>query len=258
MIHRIAVMSPLHNQGASVAASLLAQALTFTNKTCMLLFTQFDSLLPSYFGIEASNDPTRSVMQIVRLIDNGAIKDSDIIDYTYSLAKNLHMLNVADKSLSDRDRTQVISHVYNRSATNCVVVDNSDDLNTNFSRELLDESDQVFIVVQPTVKAFQRMKLWLQSPQLKDRQDVYIIITFYREEIFAVREMAKYIGLPANRVCKLHYNPWIGKMCFKGALQTVLPLAKDIDPRVANLKNDIEEWQQCVDGTIIMQSKKGF
>lgn len=79
MAHKILVMSPLHNMGSTVAASLLAQGLTYSSKTCTLLFTQPESLLPSYFGIQDVNDPTRSVMQIVRLIDNGAIADKDIL-----------------------------------------------------------------------------------------------------------------------------------------------------------------------------------
>lgn len=258
MAHRILVMSPLHNMGATVAASMLSQCLTFTNKTVTMLFTQAESLLPSYFGIDQVTDPTRSVMQIVRLIDNGAISDKDILDYTYNLAKNLHLLNVADRSLTEKDRVQVISHVYNRAATNVVVVDNSDDLETNFSRTLIEESDTIFIVVQPTVKAFQRLKLWVQSPQLKGNPNIYIIVNSYDEIVFSVRDMAKYIGFAANRVCKLHYNGWISKCCFTGTLHTILPLAREMDPRVANLKNDIEELQQCVDGAIIMQSKKGF
>ncbi|MCM1215112.1 MAG: hypothetical protein NC548_11400 [Lachnospiraceae bacterium] len=258
MAHKVLLMSPLHNMGSTVASALLAQGLTFSNKTVTLLFTQAESLLPSYFGIQSAADPTRSVMQIVKLIDNGAISDKDILDYTYSLAKNCSLLNVADKSLTDKDRTQVVTHVYNRSATNIVVVDNSDDLETNFSRTLIEESDTIFIVIQPTAKCFQRLKLWVQNPILKDNPNVYVIVNCYNEVIFAARNMAKHIGFPANRVCKIHYNPWIAKCCFSGTLQTVLPLAKDLDPRVANLSNDIKELQQCIDGAIIMQSKKGF
>lgn len=258
MAHKILVMSPLHNMGSTVAASLLAQGLTYSSKTCTLLFTQPESLLPSYFGIQDVNDPTRSVMQIVRLIDNGAIADKDILDYTYSLAKNLYLLNVSDRTLTDKDRAQVIHHVYNRSATNCVVIDNSDDLDTQFSKELLEESDQVFLVVQPTVKAFQRLKLWLQSDNLKDNPNVYVLVNMYNEKIFAMRNMAKFIGMPANRVCKIHYNPWISKCCFNGQLHTILPLAKETDARVANLQNDIDELQMSVDGTIVMLSRKGF
>ena len=258
MAHKILVMSPLHNMGSTVVSSLLAQGLTFTNKTVTLLFTQAESLLPSYFGITDVQDPTRSVMQIVKLIDNGAISDKDILDYTFQLSKNCNLLNVADKSLTDKDRTQVVSHVYNRSSTTCVVVDNSDDLETNFSRTLIEESDSIFIVIQPTQKCFQRLKLWMQNPILKDNPNVYVIVNFYNEVIFAARNMAKAIGFPANRVCKLHYNPWIGKCCFTGELATVLPQARETDVRVANLQNDIKELQQCVDGAIIMQSKKGF
>lgn len=258
MAHKILVMSPLHNLGATVSASLLSQAITFSSRTCTLLFTQADSLLPSYFGIQEVNDPTRSIMQVVKLIDSGAIKDQDILDYAFPLTKNLHLVNVVEKSLTQRDRIQVISHIYNRSATDCVVIDNSDDLSTSFSKSLIQDSDQIFIVVQPTVKSLARMKLWLQDPLLENYPELFIIVNEYNERIFSMRELAKYMGLPANRVCKLHYNPYIGMCCFKGALQTVLPLSKELDPRVVNLKNDIEELQQCVGSSMLVRSKKGF
>lgn len=258
MAHKILVMSPLHNLGATVSASLLSQAITFSSRTCTLLFTQADSLLPSYFGIQEVNDPTRSIMQVVKLIDSGAIKDQDILDYAFPLTKNLHLVNVVEKSLTQRDRIQVISHIYNRSATDCVVIDNSDDLSTSFSKSLIQDSDQIFIVVQPTVKSLARMKLWLQDPLLENYPELFIIVNEYNERIFSMRELAKYMGLPANRVCKIHYNPYIGMCCFKGALQTVLPLSKELDPRVVNLKNDIEELQQCVGSSMLVRSKKGF
>ena len=180
MSHRILIMSPLHNMGATVVSTLLTQAATFDNKTATLIFTQPNSNLPDYLGIEDINDPTRSIMQIVRLVDNGAISDEDILDYAHQFSKNAYLLNVADPSLSGRDRDQVVTH------------------------------------------------------------------------------LAKVMQIPANRLCKVHYNPWITKCCNTRTLGTVVPTARQLDPRVAALNCDFNELMQCINGDMVFKVKKGI
>lgn len=251
-------MSPLHNMGSSVVSAFIAQGLTFSNKTSTLLFNEPESLLPNYLGIDNTEDPTRSIMQIVKLIDNGSIADKDILDYCYTISKNANLLNLADKSLSPKDRLQVVQHVYNRVPTNVVICDNSADIDDKASKTLIDESDMVFIVIEPSIKSAQRLKLWLQHPNFANQHNVYVIVNQYNEVINSLRDFAKYLGLPANRVCKIHYNPWIPKCCFNGGLGTILPLSREYDARVANLKNDIDEICQCVESNILLTTRKVF
>lgn len=258
MAHKILVMSPLHNMGSTVVAEMLAQGLTFDSKSTTLLFTQSASHLPQYINIENINDPTRSIMQIVKLIDNGAIEDKDILDYAYTYTKNSWLVNVADPSLTGHDREQVVTHIYDRVPTDVVVCDNSEDIDSPLTQTLLDNSDMLFIVIDMSKKSRERLKLWLESPQLKDFNNIYIVVNRYDEVVYSVRNFAKSIVMPANRVCKLHYNPWIQKCCLNSQLHTILPLARELDPRVANLNNDISEMTQCVNGTMIMKIKKGF
>lgn len=258
MAHKVMVMSPLHNLGASVVTALVAQGLTFDNKKTMTLFTQTNSILPNYLGIEGIDDPTRSVMQIVRLIDNGSINDDDILDYAHQYSKNAYLLNVADPSLEGQDRIQVVSHVYQRTTADVCIIDNSEDIVSETSADLLEISDMLFIVIDMSVKAANHLKAWLESPVLKNNRNVYVIVNNYNEVIASVRDFAKYLGLPANRVCKIHYNPWITKCTRTNTLPTVLPLAREYDPRVCNLSNDIKEITQCINSSIVMKVKKGF
>lgn len=255
---KVCVMSPLHNLGSTVVSEMIAQGLTFDNKTTTLLFTQPNSLLPGYINIGTTQDPTRSIMQIVKLIDNGAIEDSDILDYAYSYTKNSWLLNVADPSLVGRDREQVISHVYQRVPTDVVVCDNSEDINSSLTQKLLAESDMIFIVIDMSKKCKDRLEAWMESPYLKGNPNVYIIVNKYDEVVSSVRNFARSIKMPANRVCKLHYNPWIMKCTGNGELHTILPFARALDPRVANLNNDICEITQCVNGAMVIRMKKGL
>lgn len=256
MALKIMVMSPLHNLGTSVVSTMLAQGVTFNNKTSTLLYTRDDTSLPKYLGIEGLSDPTRSVMQIVKLIDNGAIQDKDILDYTYKYATNAYLLNTSDKSISDKDKQQVLTHVYTRTPSDVVVLDNSEDIISPITKSMIELSDVVFIVVQPGNKSFERLKVWLTYTSLKDKENVYVIVNNYNEVIFSARDMAKFIGLPACRVGKLHYNPWITKCCINGKLQTILPLAMDLDARVSNLSSDIKAFNACINSEMFMSTRR--
>ncbi len=256
--HKILVMSPLHNLGATVTSEIIAQGITFDNKTSTLIFTQSDSLMPRYLGIENVNDPTRSIMQIVKLIDNGAIEDKDILDYAHSYAQNSWLMNVADPSLDIKDREQVVSHVYNRVKTDICVCDNSEDIDSPLTQSLLEQSDMLFLVVDMSIKCTEHLMAWLESPILKNFPHVYVIVNRYDEVFMAVRNYARSIKMPANRVCKIHYNPWIQKSSLRYQLHTVLPLARELDPRVANLNADVNEIIQCINGDMVIKIRKGF
>lgn len=258
MAHKILVMSPLHNMGSTVVSLMLAQGLTYNSKSTTLLFTQPASYLPQYVDIDNINDPTRSIMQVVKLIENGAIEDKDILDYAFQYVKNSYMVNVADPSLTDLDREHVVSHIYGRVDTDVVICDNSEDITSPLTQTLLDDSDMLFIVVDMSKKSRERLKLWLECPQLKDFKDIYIVVNNYDEAVSSMRNYAKMLSMPANRVCKLHYNPWITKCTNISKLHTILPLARELDPRVANLNNDILEMTQCVNGAMVMKIKKGI
>lgn len=255
MSFKVLVMSPLHQSGASCVATLLAQSVTYDNKTSTLVYTSPSSNVPDYLGIKSIDDPTRSIMQVVRLIDNNALKDSDILDYTVQFAKNVHMLSLGDSMLPERDVVQIVQHVYNRIPTDICVVDNSDDIDSPVTERLLEHADCVFIVINPNQKDFAHMKYWLTETRLRDVEDVYIVLNNYDPVIGAVRTLSKQLGLAANKVCTMHYNPWIRRCCLVHALHDIVPRVKGMDDRVINLQSDLIEFSQVINSTIFKNAK---
>ena len=259
MAHKILVLSPLHNIGTTSVAALINQGLTFDNKESTIMFTRNDSVLPQYLGIQSVQDPTRSIMQIVRLIDNGALEDQDILDYAYVYAKNSYMMNVADPSLTERDKSQILDHIYSRIPTDVIVCDNSEPVESDMTARLIEACDMIFIVVNTYVKCKEFLNLWMQMPIFKqNKSKVFLVVNQYDETVSALRNIARIYNFPANRVCKIHYNPWISKCCMSGQLHTILPLARELDPRVANLNTDINELIMCINSSMFMNSKKGL
>lgn len=260
MATRILVMSPLHNLGQTVCSIMFAQGATYEGKVSMLLATNPDTPIKNYMGMETENDPTRSVMQIVKLIDAGSIQDRDILDYAIQYTKGGYYLDTSDKSLVGLDRVEVLTHMFSRSPCDLVVMDTDYDVDDQETIDLLEVADAVFLVTDMSDKGVRYMKAWTESKTLKEFQNCFCIVNKYDETVMATREFAKRTPFTANRVCKLHYNPWISKCCLSSTLGTVLPLAKQLDYRVAQLSIDVTDLTNCAFSVEAMKvgKKRGF
>ena len=258
MAYRVLILSPLHNMGTTVGAALLGQGLTYSGHSSTLVFTDPKSYLPQYLGLEGISDPTRSITQVVELIENDALKNREILNYGHLYAKNAYLLNTANPALNDVVRAKTVHHIYERVTSDVVICDCSDDIETPIVSELLDITDMVMVVVTPSPKAIQYVMNWLEYSVLKDSSNVFILLNEYHETIAAIRDFAKSIKFSAGRVCKLHYNPWIGRCSFNGSLPQILPLAMGLDPRVSNLISDVYEFNQAVETGMILNSKRGY
>lgn len=258
MAHRILVLSPLHNMGATVASCFLAQGATYGGHSSTLLFTEPHSPIPDYLGVDSVADPTRNITQVVELINSGAMANSEIITYAHTYEKNAFLMNTADPSLTDRAKIQTVTYIFERVQSDIVICDCSEDLGEAITNDLLELADMVFIVLDMSPKAVKYLKHWLTLPAFQGGPSLFVIVNKYDESIAALRDFSKTIGLSANRVCKIHYNPWIRKCCFSGTLPTILPLANTLDYRVATLKNDIIEFNQAIDSSLLLKSRKGF
>lgn len=255
---RILIMSPLHNLGQTVCATLYAQGVTFAGKSSMLLASDINTPIPDYLGIEEAADPTRSVMQIVKLIDTGSISDTDILDYAHQYTKNGYYLRMTDPALIGSDRSQVLRHLFEHSPCDIVICDNSDDISADDTETLIELADAVFIVVDMSPKCLKYLENWSKNTRLQNFSNVFLIVNQYDEAVTSMRDFTKKTPYTYNRLCKVHYNPWIRKCCFNGQLQTILPLSKKYDPRVANLAVDVEDFAKCCASIDIMNTKKGF
>ena len=258
MAYKILVISPLHNLGTSTVSSMMAQAMAMNNKSVMLTFMQPDATIPTYLGIDGFNDPTRSIMQVSKLIDTGALRNKDILDYAYQFHPNCHLLNVADPSLTTTDRLSLVSHVFEHTPTDVVIVDDSSDIDSRSITEMLDLTDLTFVVINMSTTSAYHLKVWLNETKLKDNPNIFIIVNYYNEVVADLRGFAKSIGIPANRVAKVHYNPCIQKCTRNGHLNDVLPLAFEYDPRVAELRSDFSDIDRCLNNFIKQKLMKGI
>lgn len=256
MSHKILTFAPLHQNGATVFSMLLSQALTYSNMRTLFTFTQVESLAPGYVGVTGLSDPSRSVMQLVKLIDIGSLKNNEILDYACLYEKNAYMMDLSNKTLTDKNQRKIVRHMFRSVPTDVVVCDDSSDSNNMTSKALLEEADQVFLVITPSKKNYVQLKEWLELPHIKHRKDVYVVLNYYNEAVGAVRDIARSIGMKASHVCKLHYNPYITKCTLSGQLHTILPAMHGKDVRVTNLTGDFRELLSCVSSEMMLSKKR--
>ena len=251
MAQRILVLSPLHNLGTTVAATLIAQNITLNGRSAALAFTDVEPYIAEYCNLKELDDPMRSVTQVVKLIDSNAIENEDIINYAHIISKGLYFMNTSTSALTDVIKQRTVMSIFERITSDVVVCDCSEDIDSPITLSLLSKADMVFVVVNTSPKVFRHVRSWIEYSALKDKAETYLIINQYNEGVGALRNLAKELYRAPSHVCKIHYNPWIAKCCINGSLHTVLPQVYEKDYRVANLYGDFQEIQQAITGNLL-------
>lgn len=247
MSYKILVTSPSHNSGVSIVSILLNHLMTLAGKTSTLMFTEGECPTPLYLGLRPSeSDPTRSIMQVVHLLENGAIKDSDILDYTIPYIQNGYLLDTSDPVLTMSQAHNVVQDVYAHVSTDVVICDDSTSTVNVTTDSIYDTSDLIFIVINPSRKHYSVLRDYLNTFPNTAKNKIVLVMNEYTETVGAARDIAKFLHFRPSYFCKLHYNPYITNDCLKGKCRNIVPYALSKDPRYANLVGDLDEFSSCV------------
>lgn len=253
---KIAVISPYSRSGATATACLLTQALSYTGRSAMLLYSDMNSPVPQYVSLANVNDPTMSTTQVVKLLDAGEMNENDILSYAHTLNSNAYVLHVVNPTMTEANLTQALSYMYKRAPVDCCIVDLSDDLESNIAEDILEMADVVFITVPPGDAYVDKCKKWREHPILRNKSEVYVIVTSYNEVIRPHREYSKKHIMPAAKMCKVHYSPYIVRACNEGTLHEIYPAVFAFDDRVSLLRADFKEMISALDAARLNALKK--
>lgn len=244
---KIAIISPISHSGTTMVSLLLGQALATTQSlTVMLTYTGTNRRICEYLNVSSIADKTMSITQVVKLLESQAISPEDITDYSTPVTTNLRIMDTADPVLDAEDGTKLMSYVYKNVTTDISICDVSTEIYDTVTQELFDASDAVVFVIQPDTHSYDMLKLWKESEYWPKDKDIMVVVNRYNEEIDALRNISKKIGMAHANVCKLHYNPYITKYANTNESATMLPYVLQKDPRVVELNNDLREMCQYV------------
>lgn len=240
---KIAIISPLNRSGCSVVTTMLAQctALTQDLKT-VVTYTSRVRSLPAYLNLGAYvQDRTRSISQVVKLLQARAITAEELDDFAIKVAPNFYLMDTVSDSITDDEALLVQKYVYTHIASDITLCDISEALDDKNAQELLEASDAVCVVLNPDNVSIDSFKVWKESDYWPKDKPYFIVINRYEESIIGVRPYAKLCGVTAKNVCKLHYSPFVVKACNENFLADIVPYAYEKDIRVLNIRNDLLE-----------------
>lgn len=251
---RIAVVSPINRSGASVVATVLAQAAALTQglKT-VITYTSAAKTLPIYLNVERQvEDKTRSISQVVKLLQADAISVEELDEYALKIDTNCYMMDTVSETITREEALTVQKYVFTNIDADIALCDISEALDEPVAQELISVANAVCFVLNPDETSIEAFRTWFESEYWPKGKDYFIVINRYDDAIMGVRQYAKKCGVSVRNTCKLHYNPFIVKSCNESFLKDIVPYAcQNKDYRVIQLRSDIKElmsWCSTISG----------
>ena len=245
---RLAVLSPLNRSGCSVITTMLAQAAALTQDMhTMVTYTSKSRTLPLYLNLGAYlGDSTRSISQVVKLLQARAISADELGEFAIRVTANFYLMDTVSETITDEEALMVQKYVYTNVPHDLVICDVSEAIDDVSAQELIEVSDAICIVLNPDTVSVDMFRLWRESEYWPKNKPYMVVINRYDDQVIGVRPYAKLCGIETKFLCKLHYNPMVVKACNENFLVDIVPYAYEKDMRVLTLRNDLKEMMSWI------------
>ncbi|GFN30932.1 hypothetical protein [Paenibacillus xylaniclasticus] len=244
---RIAVISPDRKQGGTTISVLLALALAQTQNltTCLTYTGNENRTITSFLGIKPQEDRTRTITQVIKLLEANAISGNEIVDYCTKVpgVPNLQIIETTADSITAEDNAKLLRFALENLNHQIVITDVVTEIYDEITGSVIDNSDLVVMVISQSRDIAARLKIWESAGVMKylNQKGLVFICNQYDPYVEAFRDTTKRLNLRHRRCAKISYNPYIKRTSNIGKLQTILPHIMNKDPRVIELHNDLKE-----------------
>lgn len=253
----ISVFSPhVANNGNTVSSILLAMGLADTKRNVILTHTKANS--PSfykYMGLSEVEDKTCTPSQLVKLLNQGAIKPDEILDYCKQVNEYLFAFTSNNEVFENKDMGVMLDYLCANKVSEYTVVDIDSDYTLDNASMVLKKSDVIVLNFNPS---------YIEVDNFNDMRDrilkicrgktVILLCNRYTESAFKLKEFTAKLG--ANTRCYvIHNNNFIPWGCNTGKLYEVYKKARIKDYRAIELNGDITSLVKAI-GKINVASKK--
>ena len=238
---RIAVVSPLHRSGISTVTALLSLMFTWTQKVKTVTTYFGDSDIPRFNGVDPEPDLTRSISQLAKLLQEHAIEPDLIFDYCLPLMKDNYLLDTDSGAITLQERADILKFVFDQVPAEFIICDVNGELGDETTTSILDLADIIIMVVEQYTQQYDEVKIYRESKYWPKDKTILYLCNMFDDKVGNLRAVSANLGVKHTTMCKIHYNPWIRKMCEAG---TILDLVKAIvtrDTRVIELNTDLKE-----------------
>jgi cellulose biosynthesis protein BcsQ len=247
---KIAVMSPSRDQGITTASILLGLTLAQTQglSVCLTHSGLDNSSLEAYLGISKYNDKTKSITQIIRLLESHAIAGDEIADYCTKIENKFEILNTAAPNIDKEESAKLLKFIIPNLKHDIVITDVETELWEETTKQIIQTADVIIIVMSQNIHTINKLEAWRESEYyncIRGKPTMYIINKF-DGYVSAFRDFTKQARLKHMQCCKISYSPFIKKTANMGKLHTIIPYILERDVRVCELNNDLKECMQVI------------
>ena len=247
---RIAILSPSRDQGITTVSIILGLTFAQTQgmRVCLTICGMDNSSLEAYLGISKYDDKTKSITQIIRLLESNSISGDDIVDYCTKIEERFEVLNTSAPNVDRDESAKLLKFVIPNLSHDVVITDVQTELWEETTQETIKTADVVIIVLSQNIHTVNKLHAWRESEfyhSIRSKPTVHII-NKYDGYVSAFRDFTKQTGLKHIQCCKLSYSPFIKRTANLGKLYTILPYILERDARVCELNLDLKECMQVM------------
>ncbi len=240
---KVAIYSPVRRQGCTSVSVLIGAALAYVNnmKIC-LTYTGNESIsLNIALGLREIQDRTRSLTQVIRMLEANSILKEDINDYLTPLSDRLDIMQTSGDYISSEESDKLLTFVLNNLLHELIITDINSEPYEVRTKEILSNADIIIVLVSQGMDVISKYKLWKKSDLFPDPSKIIHVVNNYNPNISSLKDFAKVIGIKHTKIAKITSNPFIAKMSNMGQLHKLIPYIIKKDIRVINLHADIRD-----------------
>lgn len=238
----VAVVSPQGRvSGVSVVASSLALGLGGTNKKVILTHThKYTDTYYTYFAIDTGEDNTSNPIQIAKLLQDGAIQHTDILDYCKVIGDGVYLFtNRLEVGSEGVMQTFISACAKDGGAQDYTIVD-VEDVYSHEGQEVIKLADLVLWVYTPEIQTMKEVKIRsAKLPKVFRDKPIMYVCNKYNKMFYTSKDICKILGIKKTMI--MHFNSNVidatntGRMLklyklfkTKGNRSTVIELDRDV------------------------------
>ncbi|GKX28630.1 hypothetical protein SH1V18_11100 [Vallitalea longa] len=240
---KVAVYSPVRRQGCTTLSVLLGSAIAqISNMKVCLTYTGTES--DSYniaLGLNQIEDRTKSLTQVIRMLEANSITGKEVNDYLTPLTDNLDIMQTSSDYITTEESGKLLTFVLNNLTHELILTEINSEPYEDSTKAILSNADIVVVLLSQGMDVINKYKAWKKSELFPDPTKVVYAMNYYDPNISALRDVAKIMGIKPNKIVKITNNPFIKKMTNLGSLHKLMPYIYNKDIRVISLNSDVRD-----------------
>lgn len=251
---KILVASPVHGQtGNTVCLAFLATAISLTQKksVCITHADFKSNELRRMFGIEKSEDITKSLSQVVKLLKSNSITPSDVVNYATQIMSGLDLYTTTELTLEQSEVFNFYEFLLNKMTIYSHIFIDMDAGYTNPISNLCQKiADTIIITVNQNDYVLERAKVLkndiIEQHELNRKhgetdKNILFLLNNYDPIISSYKKVASKLNISSNKLIVLHHNAYIAKYINLGKIDAPFIKALENNMSVIQLRNDMKQ-----------------